>query len=71
MSEPVEIVHPPSMSIAQVAAAAGCSTATIGRWIQQGRIKAFRVGPRTVRVPIAEVERLINGVPAMGGNDAA
>ena len=36
------------------------SKPAIYKWAQEGRIKAVRIG-RTVRIPAAEVERLVRG----------
>ena len=36
------------------------SKPAIYKWAQEGRIKAVRIG-RTVRIPAAEVERLLRG----------
>lgn len=41
------------------AAALGISVQTIARWRRAGRIRVHRVGER-VRVPIVEVERLLD-----------
>jgi excisionase family DNA binding protein len=61
-----------SMTVTQAAAAAGCSSTTIYRWIRAGDIQAYRIG-HGVRIPVTEVERLVQGVPiptTNGGSDA-
>lgn len=45
-------------TIAEVAAIVGCSASTITRRIRAGDIRAYRCGPRTVRIPTVEVARL-------------
>lgn len=39
---------------------------TLYRWIREGRIHAVRFGPRTLRVSTAEIDALIQPVPARG-----
>lgn len=41
---------PPRPTIAQAAEAFGLSQATIRRWIGVGRIKAYRLSPRIIRI---------------------
>ncbi|MGB3352677.1 MAG: helix-turn-helix domain-containing protein [Mycobacterium sp.] len=41
---------PARLSIQQAAAAFGLSPKTIRRWIAEGRIRAYRLGSRTIRV---------------------
>lgn len=38
-------------------------TRTVRRWIAAGRLKAYRTGPRLLRVDIEEVDRLLRPVP--------
>lgn len=38
-------------------------TRTVRRWIASGRLKAYRTGPRLLRVDIEEVDRLLQPVP--------
>ncbi len=53
----------------------GLSKKTIRRWIAEGRITGYRVGPRYVRLDLDEVERsMVQRIPpaSMGsGPDAA
>ena len=39
---------------------------TLHRWLKQGRITAYRVGPKAVRIRRADRERLITPVPGTG-----
>jgi excisionase family DNA binding protein len=43
-------------SIQQAADHADVSTKSIRRWIAEGRITAYRVGPRLIRVDLDELE---------------
>ena len=38
---------------------ASVSVRSIDRWINEGRIKAYRVGPKLIRVDLDEVERAL------------
>ena len=42
------------------------SEVTIARWLKQGRLPAYRVGPRAVRVRRADVERLMAPLDGVG-----
>ena len=54
-----------------IAAAAehyGVSRQTIRRWISRGKIHAYRVGPRLIRVDLDEIEaKIIHTVPTVNG----
>jgi excisionase family DNA binding protein len=50
---------------------ASCSTRTIYRYIKLGRLEAYRLGPKMIRVDLDEIDRLFRRVPAAGGGDAA
>lgn len=41
---------PPRLSIQQAADAFGVSTKSIRRWVADGRISAYRIGSRTIRI---------------------
>lgn len=54
----------------EAARALGVSLATLDRWIGRGVIRANRVGPKIIRVPTAEVVRVLNSdkaQPTSGG----
>lgn len=44
-----------------------CDPDTIRRYISQGRLTAYRVGDRLLRVDLDEVERLARPIPTTGG----
>jgi len=50
---------------------ASCSTRTIYRYIKLGRLEAYRLGPKMLRVDLDEVDCLFRRVPAAGDGDAA
>jgi excisionase family DNA binding protein len=54
-------------SIPVAAESADVSTKTIRRWISQGRITGYRVGPRLIKVDLTELEATFRPV----GGDAA
>ena len=54
------------VSIAAAADHYGVSRQTVGRWIASGRITAYRVGPRLIRVDLDEIEaEIIHTVPTV------
>lgn len=65
MSTPVPFSRPPARiaSIETAATVAGCSPRTIRRYIADGRLTGFRLGPRMIRVDLAEVEELLRPIP--------
>ena len=46
-------------SLADAAARTAVSTRTLRRWIAEGRLQAYRVGPRLVRLDPESVDRLM------------
>jgi excisionase family DNA binding protein len=46
-------------SLADAAARTHVSTRTLRRWIAEGRLQAYRVGPRLVRLDPASVDQLM------------
>lgn len=57
-------------TLAQGAKALGCSPRTIRRYIAAGTLTGYRVGPRNLRVDMAEVEALARPIPAASGEAA-
>lgn len=53
-------------SIAQAAEYAGVSVKTIRRYIIAGRITGYRVGPKLLKVDLAELDAIIQPVAAAG-----
>ena len=57
------------IGVAEAAEAADVSPRTIRRYIASGRLTAYRVGPRLIKIDVAEVEALkrpINGNGSAG-----
>lgn len=54
------------VSIAKAAEAQDVSTRTMRRWIAQGRIRGYRVGPRLVKVDLDDLDRLARRIPTAG-----
>ncbi len=40
---------------------------TIRRWIAAGRLPAYRVGPRLLKIDLNELEATVRPIPAAGG----
>ena len=55
-----------SVTVSQAAAHFGVSQQTIWRWIDQGRLPAFRVGPKRVRIRRDDLARVIAPVVPAG-----
>jgi excisionase family DNA binding protein len=53
-------------TVASGAEYANVSQRTIRRWIAEGRLRAYRAGPRLVRIDRAELDRLIRPIPTAG-----
>jgi excisionase family DNA binding protein len=52
------------VSLQDAAAYADVSTRTIRRYIADGRLRAFRLGPRLIKIGLADLDRLAAPVPA-------
>jgi excisionase family DNA binding protein len=50
----------PTLSIAQAADLAGVSKTTIRRRIESGELKAYRFGPRLLKIDTADIETLFS-----------
>jgi excisionase family DNA binding protein len=50
-------------TIGEAAEYVRCNPKTVRRWIAAGYLTGFRVGPRAVRVRLAEVEQLVRRIP--------
>src|SRR4051812_44300903 len=48
------------LTIAEAANALKVSTITIHRWLKGGRLTAYRVGPRVVRIRRSELSRILS-----------
>lgn len=62
-------IRPVYKSIADAADTYSVSTKTIRRWIASGRLPAFRVGPRKIRVRVEDVDALARPIPTAPPDD--
>lgn len=56
--------RPTKLTIAEVAANENVSQATVRRWIARGELRAYRYGPRLLRIDPADVTRMRRQVAA-------
>lgn len=49
------------------AESADVSVRTMRRWIAEGRLTGYRIGPRLIKVDLAELDALARPIPAAGG----
>lgn len=49
----------------------GVHPLTVRRRIAAGALKAYRLGPRTIRVDLADVDALLRPIPATVGGESA
>lgn len=59
------------ISIAQVAEQYELSTRTIRRYIADGRLTAYRIGPRVIRLDAEQVRRQLDGDPVSASDGVA
>ena len=62
------------LSVAEAADYHGCSERAIRRAIAVGRLRAYRVGVRMIRIDARDLDRMARRIPAArvaGGGDAA
>lgn len=50
-------------TVAETAERLKCSTKTVRRYIADGRLTAYRVGPKMLRVDQADVDQLLRAIP--------
>lgn len=49
-------------TVSEAAAHLGVSNATVWRWIESGKLSAYRVGPKNIRIKKADLEAVIEPV---------
>ena len=54
-------------SIAETAGLLGCHPNTVRNYIAAGQLKAYRVGPRFVRIKAEDLAQVGRGIPTVGG----
>jgi excisionase family DNA binding protein len=57
-------------SLADSAAYADVSTRTIRRWISAGHLPGYRIGPRLIKVDLAELDAMLRAIPNAGTRSA-
>jgi excisionase family DNA binding protein len=55
------------ISLADAATNYGVSSRTLRRWIASGRLPAYRLGPRLVKIDPVDLDRLAARIPAAAG----
>ena len=61
-----EPAAPSWMTVPQVAADLQVGERTVRRYVSEGKLPAYRVGPRHLRIRRADVENLVTVVPTVG-----
>ncbi|MGI8914774.1 MAG: helix-turn-helix domain-containing protein [Chloroflexota bacterium] len=51
------------LTVREAATALRVSTVTIGRYLKQGRLRAYHLGPRALRLKREDVQRLLQPAP--------
>lgn len=59
MPRPAKLV-----SIAEAAEYLGVTTRSIREWITEGRLPAYRVGPKVIRIKMADLEKQLRPITA-------
>lgn len=59
------------VTLADAAHHLGISHRTLRYWIAEGRLTAYRVGPRLVRLDAREVDALVEPIPTVATRAAA
>lgn len=50
--------HEPTYTVAEAAELLNVQRVTVYRWIENGTCKSLRIGPKLLRIPASEIERL-------------
>jgi excisionase family DNA binding protein len=53
------------VSLKEAEAASGIPAPTLRRWISEGRLPAYRLGPRRIQVDLNDVDALRTRIPAV------
>lgn len=51
-------VHQEGFSMKEVGTILGVHPKTVRRWCREGTLEAIRTGPRLIRIPLSEIQRL-------------
>jgi excisionase family DNA binding protein len=60
-----QVSPPRRVGLREAADYAGVHTHTVRRWIAAGRLRAYRVGPRLIRVDLADLDAIMRPVGAL------
>jgi excisionase family DNA binding protein len=50
-----------------VAEYASCSSRTVYRWVREGRLPAWRLGAKSLRIDLDDVDALFQRIPTASG----
>lgn len=56
----------PDLSLTEAAEHFNLAPRTIRRYIAQGKLPAYRVGPKVLRIRLEDLENLMHAVPTVG-----
>jgi excisionase family DNA binding protein len=59
------------VSLAEAQGILGVSNRTLRRWIAEGRLSAYRLGPRMIRLDGDELDRLARPIPSAAATRGA
>ena len=51
------------LSIAEAAEHVGVSTKSIRRYVSDGRLRAYRTGPKLLRIMLSDLDAMVTGEP--------
>jgi excisionase family DNA binding protein len=54
------------LTMAEASAYTGCSERTLRRYVSAGRLPAYRMGPRRLVFRVADLDALVQPLPATG-----
>ena len=54
--------HPARIGLREAGERCDVDPRTIRRWISEGRLTAYRVGPRLIKIDVAELDKLVRPV---------
>lgn len=61
----------PFVSVPQAAGLLHVSQATIWRWVEAGRLPAYRIGPRRIRIKRRDLETVVSPVKGKGSPEVS
>lgn len=67
MPRPLASARPRWATLTEAEDYTGVPFRTLRRWIAQGILPGYRIGPRAVRVRLEDLDKLARRIPAAGG----